>query len=388
MSTVINLDCALTWHSVDAQHQERVFLSLEQEMLPAKIKAMVAQLQVGESVQQIFAAGELLADTDPQALKQIQAQQFSPPAQLNLSPQLGRFYPKSFAAAALGTHRRDYSPCRLIAMDKLWSFDCNHPLAGKALTLTFKRITLDQPLKSDKGFVEQLLENGPGMQAAYPQINTGFYAQYPFCCQQEDDAAFYQNPRMVAHLDQVARAQIESIYSRHLDQGMNVLDLMSSCMSHLPQNIDCEVVGLGMNAEELSANPRLSSYQVQDLNQNPRLPFADNHFDLLLCSASIEYLRDPIAVFKELARVAKPQARFITTFSDRWFSGKEIRIWSEMHPFERLGMVLDFYRQSDCFQPLETETVRGLARPLDDKYIKQRPHADPVFMISGSVKAP
>ena len=31
------------------------------------------------------------------------------------------------------------------------------------------------------------------------------------------------------------------------------------------------------------------------------------------------------------------------TFSDRWFPTKAIELWSELHPFERMGLVLDYF---------------------------------------------
>jgi hypothetical protein len=77
---------------------------------------------------------------------------------------------------------------------------------------------------------------------------------------------------------------------------------------------------------------------------------------------------------------------FINTFSDRWFPGKEILPWSDMHPFERLGLVLDYYRQTDVFENLYTESVRGLPRPSYDRHIHETVTSDPIFAVWGSVK--
>ena len=70
-----------------------------------------------------------------------------------------------------------------------------------------------------------------------------------------------------------------------------------------------EVAGLGLNAEELSANRRLSQRVVHDLNADPRLPFDTGRFDAAVCSVSVEYLTDPLAVFDEVARVLRPGGR-------------------------------------------------------------------------------
>ena len=80
------------------------------------------------------------------------------------------------------------------------------------------------------------------------------------------DAEFYAFPRFVTHIDEGAIAAVTQIYRERLPPGGAVLDLMSSWVSHLPDEIAyAPVVGHGMNAEELAANPRLSRWFVQDL---------------------------------------------------------------------------------------------------------------------------
>ena len=79
----------------------------------------------------------------------------------------------------------------------------------------------------------------------------------------------------------------------------------------------------------------------------------------------------------------KPGGRCIFTFSDRWFPPKVIRLWTELHPFERMGLVLEYFRRTGQFGELATESWRGWPRPEDDKYYPQRRTADPVFAVSG-----
>jgi SAM-dependent methyltransferase len=169
-----------------------------------------------------------------------------------------------------------------------------------------------------------------------------------------------------------------------LAPGARALDLMSSWVSHLDGIADTATVsGLGMNAAELAENPRLADYVVQDLNREPRLPYADGSFDVVICSVSVEYLASPFDVFAEVARVLKPGGQFIVTFSDRWFPPKIIRLWTELHPFERMGLVLEYFHRSGHFTGMATESWRGRPRPEDDKYYPQRRTADPVFTVSG-----
>ena len=116
-------------------------------------------------------------------------------------------------------------------------------------------------------------------------------------------------------------------------------------------------------------------------NLQPALPFADRQFDALICTASVEYLTQAVAVFRELGRVLKPGAPAIMTFSDRWFPTKVIARWTELHPFERLAMVQEYFRAAGCFTDMETKTLHGLPRPEDDKYARQQAFSDPVYAV-------
>ena len=74
----------------------------------------------------------------------------------------------------------------------------------------------------------------------------------------EDDELFYEPPRLVYHIDEHAVAALTEFYRTVLSPGGVLLDLMSSWVSHLPPEIEyAEVIGHGMNAGELAANPRL-----------------------------------------------------------------------------------------------------------------------------------
>ena len=123
---------------------------------------------------------------------------------------------------------------------------------------------------------------------------------------------------------------------------------------------------------------------MHDLNNQPRLPFDDASFDAVVCSVSVEYLVSPLEVFAEVGRVLKPGGRFIITFSDRWFPPKVIQLWTELHPFERMALVLEYFRHSGQFCDLATESWRGWPRPADDKYAARRLLADPVFAVWGA----
>src|SRR5215218_10112889 len=121
------------------------------------------------------------------------------------------------------------------------------------------------------------------------------------------DADFYAEPRFVTHIDDAAIAAVTRLYRELFPPGGVVLDLMGSWVSHLPEGVAYgEVVGHGMNAEELAANPRLDRWFVQDLNQDPALPLEAASVDAVGCCVSVQYLQEPVAVFREVARVLRP----------------------------------------------------------------------------------
>jgi hypothetical protein len=142
------------------------------------------------------------------------------------------------------------------------------------------------------------------------------------------DSIFYAQPRIVEHVDETAvRKMTAYISDRLLRPNSTVLDLCSSWTSHFTTNVKSrlhlqQVVGLGMNAYELSKNTVLDSYIVQDLNLQPHLPFQNASFDLVLCQLSIDYLTKPLDVMNEVGRVLKDGGVVAIFFSNRLFLQK------------------------------------------------------------------
>ena len=74
-----------------------------------------------------------------------------------------------------------------------------------------------------------------------------------------DDRLFYEIPRLVTHIDDNACMVLKGYYRSLLKDGDSVLDLMSSWVSHLPEDINySKVSAQGMNKVELEANPQLT----------------------------------------------------------------------------------------------------------------------------------
>jgi SAM-dependent methyltransferase len=164
------------------------------------------------------------------------------------------------------------------------------------------------------------------------------------------DADFYAAPRLVTHIDAAAVAAVTDLYRAHFPEGGALLDLMSSWVSHLPPEIAYDrVAGLGMNAAELSANPRLTERVVQDLNESPALPWGDAEFDGAAICVSVQYLVRPVAVFREVARVLRPGAPLVVSFSNRCFPSKAVREWLARDTAGHAALVASYFDGSGGF---------------------------------------
>jgi SAM-dependent methyltransferase len=170
----------------------------------------------------------------------------------------------------------------------------------------------------------------------------------------EPDSLFYREPRLVEHIDPPAIAAIETIYRERIPANADVLDLMSSWVSHLPPEARyASVTGLGMNAYELERNPRLDRYDVADLNARPSLPYADASFDAALICVSIQYLTSPVAVMRELARVVRPDGTAIVTFSNRCFPTKAVAVWRATDDRSHLAIVRAYFEEAGNWDRIE-----------------------------------
>lgn len=159
------------------------------------------------------------------------------------------------------------------------------------------------------------------------------------------DAEFYRFERLVTHIDPAAVAAVTQLYRQFLPPGGAILDLMSSWVSHLPAEMQyARVAALGMNARELAQNPRLTEPGlVQNLNENPALPYGAAEFDGAGICVSVQYLTQPVEVFKELARVLRPGAPLVVTFSNRCFPDKAVYAWQALDDAGHAGLVKHYF---------------------------------------------
>ncbi len=179
------------------------------------------------------------------------------------------------------------------------------------------------------------------------------------------DSEFYDFPRFVTHIDDAAIAAVTAIYRDVLPPGGAVLDLMCSWVSHLPEDVGYgDVVGLGMNADELARNPRLTRWFVQDLNSEPKLPLEDRTFDAACICVSIQYLQRPVEVFRDIHRVSRPGSPLVVTFSNRCFPTKAVRIWQRLGGPDQQRLVGAYMREAGFSAVTERESVPPFGDPL------------------------
>jgi SAM-dependent methyltransferase len=397
----LDIDCLATiqfkvsWKSSEAKHTECYLgrkVNLWRDIFPPGMKEALMGHTPGNEVTLSYQPGQAVPQRSPRDIVNTGTGKFSGREFLGrrIIPARGRFYP----GGMLGGPRffsEDIRPVRIASLnEKDITADCAHPLADRELTFSAVIENLAAKDCETGGnlahWPEVILGSGPGMQARINDQPTDFSTSGFDRADKSPDPQFYEKPRLINHIDGQAMSFLSSEYKRLITPGMEVLDLMSSAITHLPRNQNLRVSGLGLNAQEMAANPGLDSYLVHDLNAEPGLPYADSSFDAVLCSLSMEYLTRPYEVVKEIARVLRPGGIIAAGVSNRWFPPKVTRLWQELHEFERMGFILDTMLSTGILTNLETVSIRNWWRPEDDPHTDKTWISDPVYVVSGAKK--
>ena len=395
--SIVNLSLSVAYQSEfgkhkDTRHFEKFNVWRDIDLLPQKIQTDLPGKTAGYRKIYPLDAGELNIAKTNSLLYHIENKRFNRNTRidLKLEPRFGRYYPKGWFSGIHDNYSENSFPARVVGLDKQsLMVDFNHPLAGYELDFEVEIFGVYESFEEHGGRCNDCMTDllaGPGMQLRYQGQATDFFIDQPFHRSDEaNDEFFYTVPRLVNHIDVTAAKQIEELYASLITDNAKVLDLMSSIHSHLPQDLKIHsLTGLGLNQEELEQNPRLDEQVVHNLNARPILPFSDECFDTVICSLAIEYLNKPANIFKEVARVLKPGGNFILTFSNRWFPTKAIHLWMNLHEFERMGLVSEYFINSGRFENINSYSVRGLVRPEEDRY--NLPMSDPVYAVWATTK--
>jgi FKBP-type peptidyl-prolyl cis-trans isomerase 2 len=393
MDSLVDIIFNLRWKSDTASHTDGYqanSVNIWRDYLPEGLLASLQGKEPGERVDIHLKTGDGIPGYNAKETMTIKNSQLKKDekGQLSIQPRFGRFYPRGLLQGVSGIYKANIQPFRCVGINGDMTVDLNHPIAGRGLQLS-SLVAKVEKKKIERGGTSvdwiAKLTDGPGMQARWQESATEFFTEGAFDRNDErPDEFFYHSPRLVQHIDDTAIEMVRNTYGRFLADGMRVLDLMSSWQSHVPTKVqlDC-LAGLGLNSEELKKNSQLTEFTVQNLNTHKVLPYTDDSFDLVLNTVSVEYLTDPVAIFREAARVLRKGGRFVLTFSNRWFAPKSVKIWEELHEFERMGLVLEYFLRSDNFTNLNTYSFRGLPRPHNDKYFPELRYSDPIYAVWG-----
>ncbi len=184
-----------------------------------------------------------------------------------------------------------------------------------------------------------------------------------------DDRTFYRSPRFVTHADDGFLDRLTELYAEVSEPGDRVFDAMSSWVSFLPAYDYEQVVGHGLNEEELAANDRLDEYFVQNFNHDQSLPLDTDESDLLCCALSVQYLQYPADVFAEFGRVLAPDGTAVVSFTNRMFPTKAVRGWRQRSMDKRAALVEQYFEAGGF-----AETTR----------VTDQPETDPFYAVVGS----
>ncbi|SKA94738.1 Methyltransferase domain-containing protein [Paucidesulfovibrio gracilis DSM 16080] len=379
----------LTWESDAARHTDRFVaqkINLWRDLLPGEVHSGIDGLHPGEE----FCCRISVLPPKPSLIREHRLRDFHPERQQlpGLRPREGRFYPQGLLDNVLGVHPSNLRPFRVLeTKDDSFVADRNHPMTCRDFALRLEVLEVRDKVAEMGGSCQEWMDqvlDGPGLQARRAGgAATDFWDGTPLTRPNEDpDEAFHRMARLVPHIDSMARQRLQTLHGQLLRPGMDVLDLMAGWQSHLPENLKLNsCTGLGMNQEEMDANPDITSGIVQDLNEQSTLPFADGSFDAVLCCLSVEYLVRPAEVMREAARVLRPGGVLCLSVSNRWHAPKVTNLWIQLHEFERLGFLSELILGTEAFRNLQTLSERGWSRPFDerDRYYPVLQNADPLY---------
>jgi hypothetical protein len=276
------MDFRVSWHQdgiryTDEFHAQRV--NFWRDILPPGLYESMLKHPDVRSISMEYGPGQAVPQRRPEWIYEVRQTEIEQRRFVGIEIELrhGRFYPRGILRGVPGVFRENVQPFRCTGVDpERISADFNHPLCGKKISVDVAVRDLRPKFEEHGGTSTDWLEttlDGPGIQARANGGPTDFFSGRPFDRMDEnEDAVFYEKPRMVNHLDTTATGVVSRLYGRLIRPSADVLDLMGSWTSHIPAELKLNQLSvLGMNPEELESNPRAQERVVHDLNLNPRI---------------------------------------------------------------------------------------------------------------------
>ncbi|MCW8929892.1 MAG: class I SAM-dependent methyltransferase [Gammaproteobacteria bacterium] len=396
----LSVQIDIQWNDDIATYKDRYFVlktNFWRDFYPEQLDYQIKRSELNQTLNINYKPGALLQfDTTQSNIKTIPINKFDRyfSGPIPIEPTVGRFYPRGMLEDVEDCFKMDNRPFRILGKthDTL-KIDLNHPLGTFPIKLTATITDVFDANQQNGGRCNEIAEtittNGPGLQTLLKDTPFDFSQGMPFMRKiEDDDATFYDSIDTSSPIvDRKAIEQLEQFYNEHINDNSMILDLMAGPNSYLSNNFnDLDVSGLSIKEKDLQSNPALNQYIQHDLNKQPELPYDDAHFDAVICSFSVEYMTQPIKVFQDVARILKPGGSFLISFSERYYDKKVIALWDDLHLFERMGIVLEYYRQSGEFEELYSESIRGLIRHEDDPFVNKTVHSCPMYMLSAKKK--
>ena len=144
------------------------------------------------------------------------------------------------------------------------------------------------------------------------------------------------------------------------------------CNSSSARNPDSLL--LGMNPLELQFNDQLTGgYEAKNLNEDTKLPYEDNSFDVVTCVVSIDYMVQPIEILKEVHRVLRPGGKVIVSQSNRCFPTKAIAMWLNMNDRQHLELINGYFQYAGGFEPRKAFDITAT--------LPNNGYRDPMFIV-------
>ncbi|MFH1790795.1 MAG: methyltransferase domain-containing protein, partial [Candidatus Omnitrophota bacterium] len=135
------------------------------------------------------------------------------------------------------------------------------------------------------------------------------------------------------------------------------LDLMSGRFSYITESTGAkEVIGIGLNGEELSGNARLTDHKVQDLNGNPDIPYPDGYFDAVVIISGLAYAEDPVELLRAAARKLKPGGLLFIAYDEAGYEIEDASdLWKGTPPGDRREVVRNIVFETRLFRAVDTD---------------------------------
>jgi len=259
----------------------------------------------------------------------------------DIIPRLGRFYPQGHINGLLDIYPDTLTPFRLIGLtDTHFTADRNHPLATVPITITVTIQYAEERDTSTYGSLTHWRETtcdwGPGMQMMHDKHPTDFF-QDGFFDQQSAPTESFTPPAP----DAKALANLKELCGRHITPDMQVLDFSHGTM-------------------------------------------ADGEYDAAICLLGIEYLANPLAMFQDVSDKIRPGSPVAVGFSNHYNASHVIDGWTQLHEFERSGLVLEYLRQAGLDAKAQSYSMRNDWRDKSDPlFVETKGVSAPVFVVVG-----